>query len=118
MAMGRFYTLSESPVLLTDDDSGFDCSLGQHGPVWFLAGLANEFEDFDKFVSLAGERTCSVPRGKALFFPIVNAAFVNEVGETTCADGPLEGPCTIEERELFIKILASPVSAAPSTFFR
>jgi hypothetical protein len=41
---------SESPVLLTDDDLNFDCSLGQHGPVWFLAGLPEEFEDFDKFI--------------------------------------------------------------------
>ena len=44
-------------------DTG-DCSAGQSGPVWFLAGA---------FVSTPLTRTCTVPAGKALFFPIMNA---------------------------------------------
>jgi hypothetical protein len=44
-------------------DTG-DCSAGQSGPVWFLAGA---------FVSTPLTRTCTVPAGKALFFPIYNA---------------------------------------------
>src|SRR5262245_59217771 len=35
---------------------------GQHGPVWFLVGVINE--------SGAADRNCTVPAGKALFFPI------------------------------------------------
>lgn len=52
-------------------DNG-DCSVGQSGPVWFLGG---------KFCALNNPncgtnnvvRTCSVPRGKALYIPILNA---------------------------------------------
>ena len=48
------------------DEEG-DCSNGangQLGPVWFLTGVIN--------VSGIAERNCTVPAGKALFFPIIN----------------------------------------------
>jgi len=52
-------------------DNG-DCSVGQSGPVWFLGG---------KFCAINTPgcgtnnvvRSCSVPRGKALYIPIMNA---------------------------------------------
>ena len=52
-------------------DNG-DCSVGQSGPVWFLGG---------KFCAINTPgcgtnhvvRTCSVPRGKALYIPVLNA---------------------------------------------
>lgn len=40
------------------------CSRGQFGPVWFLGGNFSG--------STGGTRKCTVPAGKALFFPIVN----------------------------------------------
>jgi len=40
-----------------------DCSEGQKGPVWFLGG---------SFTGESVTRTCTVPSGKHLFFPIVN----------------------------------------------
>lgn len=42
-----------------------DCSLGQSGPVWFLAGTTGQGPV---------TRECSdpIPRGKALFFPIIS----------------------------------------------
>jgi hypothetical protein len=40
------------------------CNRGQFGPVWFLGG---------SFTPTAGTRKCTLPAGKALFFPIVNA---------------------------------------------
>ena len=51
-------------------DNG-DCSVGQSGPVWFLGG---------KFCALNNPncgtsnvvRSCAVPRGKALYIPILN----------------------------------------------
>ena len=52
-----------NPVL---DETGAHCAEGQSGPVWFLAG---------SFFGGTFERTCTVPPDKALFFPIVNAAF-------------------------------------------
>jgi hypothetical protein len=52
-----------NPVL---DETGAHCAEGQSGPVWFLAG---------SFFGGTFERACTVPPDKALFFPIVNAAF-------------------------------------------
>jgi hypothetical protein len=48
------------------DETGASCAEGQSGPVWFLAGA---------FFGGVFERACTVPPGKALFLPIVNAAF-------------------------------------------
>jgi hypothetical protein len=56
------------------DPTGQNCGVGQSGRVWFLAGT---------FGGGPATRVCTVPAGKALFFPIVNAAFVaTEPGET------------------------------------
>jgi hypothetical protein len=52
-----------NPVL---DTTGAHCAEGQSGPVWFLAS---------SFFGGTFERACTVPAGKALFFPIVQAAF-------------------------------------------
>ena len=56
------------------DDTGQFCDLGQSGPVWFLAGNFG----VGTFV-----RTCTVPHGKALFFPLYNGvSFAPEFGTT------------------------------------
>jgi hypothetical protein len=54
--------VSTNPVL---DPTGARCAVGQNGKVWFLAG------------SFGGsvERTCTVPRGKALLVPVLNFAY-------------------------------------------
>lgn len=49
-----------------------DCGVGQQGPVWFLAGAPS---------GVTAQRSCTVPRGKALFFPVFNAVFINGPGE-------------------------------------
>jgi len=51
-----------------------DCSAGQSGQVWFLGGksCATPAPPGGCNANLA-ERTCTVPHGKALFFPIINA---------------------------------------------
>ena len=50
-------------------DNG-DCSMGQSGPVWFLGG---KFCAPGSACSYTGVvRTCNVPRGKALYFPVLN----------------------------------------------
>jgi hypothetical protein len=51
-------------------DNG-DCSVGQAGPVWFLGGKFCKNDDPNCGWDLA-YRTCSVPAGTALFFPIAN----------------------------------------------
>ena len=47
-----------------------DCSVGQSGPVWFLGG---KFCANGASCSYTGiVRTCNLPSGKALYFPILN----------------------------------------------
>jgi len=50
----------ESPVA---DQTGERCSAHQMGDVWFLAGTYETQRTY---------RTCKVPRGKHLFFPLIN----------------------------------------------
>ena len=45
------------------DTTGVDCGLNQNGPVWFLTGTFGG----------SAERTCSIPPGKAILFPVSNA---------------------------------------------
>lgn len=53
------------PLLAT---GAVDCSLGQFGPVWFLAG--NITPDTTR-------RSCTIPRNTFLFLPILNAWYDN-----------------------------------------
>lgn len=46
------------------DEPGSGCDAGQHGKVWFLAGNFGG--------TTMHPRTCTVPNGKALFFPVFN----------------------------------------------
>jgi len=52
------------------DETGADCANGQSGPVWFLGGVFNA-------TGTVTRDLCTVPSGKALFFPIVNAEWDN-----------------------------------------
>jgi hypothetical protein len=52
------------PVNPMLDTTGAQCAQGQSGKVWFLAGVLG--------ASGAVTRSCTVPSGKALFFPVVN----------------------------------------------
>ena len=46
-----------------------DCSIGQAGPVWFLAGTPG---------GAPVVRECTVPKGKELFFPLLSLIFYND----------------------------------------
>jgi hypothetical protein len=60
-----------NPIL---SDGAVDCSLGQRGSVWFLAG---------NFGGVSA-RSCRVPSGKALFIPMLNSLFIRpDEGATT-----------------------------------
>ena len=50
---------SASPLI---DPTGADCAEGQSGPVWFLAGSPTG----------SYERSCTIPKNKALFLPVSN----------------------------------------------
>jgi hypothetical protein len=49
-----------NPIL--EDDGAVDCTRGQKGKIWFLAGNFGG----------SSNRECTIPRGKALFFPVIN----------------------------------------------
>lgn len=48
------------------DTTGALCAMGQQGDVWFLAG---------GFGSTRVQRSCDVPAGRKLFFPLVNMVY-------------------------------------------
>ena len=54
------------------DATGERCVPGQRGPVWFLMGSPGG----------AVTRTCSIPEGKALLFPVINSVDVNTTSQT------------------------------------
>lgn len=66
-----------------------DCSVRQSGPIWFLAASAT---GTDTFV-----RSCTIPKHKALFFPVLNASWVNE---------PTENLTVAEKRDLLDGVIS------------
>lgn len=100
---------ADSPLA---DATGKKCSVGQAGPVWFLAGtLGGTFHSGDPTVPT--QRTCQVPFGKAIFFPVINAAllgflsdppeqrtaeFVRGAAEAICNSDSIVLNVTIDER--------------------
>src|SRR6202043_2144227 len=50
------------------DTTGGNCMVGQRGSVWFLAGI---------FGGGSATRTCAVPEGTVLFFPVINTVNIN-----------------------------------------
>jgi hypothetical protein len=64
------YSLPADQHPLTDTA---DCSAGQSGKVWFLGGTYTATQDVNGNIFGEAERNCSVPSGKALYIPIVNA---------------------------------------------
>ena len=68
------FPLDENPVV---DDTGEFCDLGQSGKVWFLAG---------SFGVTEVERHCTIPAGKAIFYPIINTTWFDEPGDEILTD--------------------------------
>src|SRR5262249_18455653 len=70
---------SVNPLL---DATGADCMVGQDGSVWFLVGT---------FGLSSANRTCSIPEGVSLYFPVVDWFSYNtpnlcgQVGNLTAA---------------------------------
>jgi hypothetical protein len=69
---------ADSPLL---DPDGAKCRVGQEGAVWFLATTLGS--------GVPTTRHCEVPGNKAIFFPVINAAyfaFLNDPPETRTAE--------------------------------
>jgi hypothetical protein len=65
---------SKNPLL---DTTGSHCMVGQHGSIWFLAGVSG---------GGTTTRTCSVPADKVIFFPVINSVNINT--PNICGQGP------------------------------
>ena len=55
------------------DRTGNNCTLVQHGPVWFFEGLTG----VDGPPNPVATRTCSIPENTTLFFPLINIVDIN-----------------------------------------
>jgi hypothetical protein len=64
------YSVPNASSPITDTD-GANCSVGQHGNNWFLAGSFGEGPV---------ARHCNVPQGKTLFFPVLNYTYFDNPG--------------------------------------
>ncbi len=87
-----------NPLFAPDDPHGKttgNCELGQHGDVWFLAASNNP--------PTGGTRSCTLPAGREIFFPVVNAecSTAEKNGTTfaklsTCAKGLMDAVTVLE----------------------
>jgi hypothetical protein len=59
------------------DTTGANCAQGQYDDVWFLGGT---------FGGGSVQRTCTVPAGKPLFFPVINTILFKPFGYETLLD--------------------------------
>jgi hypothetical protein len=78
-AWWRYVALQPAATNPVVDTKGVNCGVGQlsTSPVFFLVG---------SFGSDPVTRTCTVPAGKALFFPLINTADVHTPGDSTPTD--------------------------------
>ena len=73
------FPLATNPIL---ENGTLDCTRGQSGKIWFIAGnFGGAFGEANP-----AHRSCTIPSGKALFFPLANSLFwVPEDGATAAA---------------------------------
>jgi hypothetical protein len=71
------------------DETGENCDAGQAGQLWFLGGTFTTTE-VEGVVIGEAERTCHVPAGTFLFFPVVNVLATNIGAEPPSDDAELE----------------------------
>lgn len=88
------------------DETGALCMLGQRGPVWLLYG------------STGGTvtRTCSVPSGKALLFPVINQVDFNTTNQTARELRAEVAPCMDAVTTLSVEVDGRPVRDLDAEF--
>lgn len=70
-----------APVSPIADATGQYCAEGQSGPVWYLAGTFGG----------TAERSCTIPTGVSVLFPVFNVAFGDGDGDCN-GNGPFHDP--------------------------
>ena len=71
----------QQPGLVVHAANAAECAVGQSGPVWFLGGPVSGEEEPE-------ERNCTVPAGKAILVPIINAEWSSGEGDCPLPDTP------------------------------
>jgi hypothetical protein len=65
------------------------CSEGNSGPVWFLGGRFCAMDVNQNCENVPTVRTCEVPQGVALYFPVLNSGCLDgEAAAGQCSPGP------------------------------
>src|SRR5215472_7436667 len=77
--------VSDNPLA---DATGAHCMVGQRGEVWFLVGNGGG----------TTTRTCTIPEGVELFFPVVNQSFFDS--PNACGQGNFSVP--VSEMRAFV----------------
>ena len=72
------FPLETSPLFAEGD---VDCGMEQSGTVWFLAGSST---------GAPSVRNCTIPKGKALFFPVLNLVFWGPEDVPECEGCPID----------------------------
>lgn len=85
-----------TPVNPTLDTTGENCMVGQRGEIWFLAGV---------LFGGTATRSCSVPEGVTLFFPVINSDEINS--PNIC--GQDAHNVTVKEAQAMVKSLIDAV---------
>ncbi len=70
-----------------NDPTGAQCGINQNGGVWFLAGTTGG----------TATRSCTIPAGEAIFFPIVDA-----INDYPCPEPPPFEPAPGQSLEAFL----------------
>mgnify|MGYP000370756880 CR=1 FL=1 len=99
------YTMPQdiSPVR---DTTGENCHVGQTGDVWFLAG---------GYGSSTIRRTCHVPAGKHIFFPIINMVYYPKYKGSMSCDDAKEAAALNNDELLTVEVeLDSLISSNPT----
>ena len=83
----------------TADRTGAKCAERQDGPIWFLVGVTG---------GGSVKRTCHLPEGKTLFFPLVTYIFVPN-GAGSCTEMILQARESTDGAKLFAELDGEPI---------
>jgi hypothetical protein len=82
------------------DPTGASCMVGQRGSVWFLAGTNGATGPVT--------RSCAVPEGASIFFPVINFSNINTPG---CPS--TQGPQTVQQLQAVLPPAIESVNSNP-----
>ncbi|WP_217876929.1 hypothetical protein [Pseudoalteromonas shioyasakiensis] len=98
-----------SEVSPLKDRTGEHCHVNQTGEVWFLAG---------GFGSSKIKRTCTIPQGKHLFFPIINMAYWPRAGYKLSCDSAKQSAALNNDKLISINVEVDGVQIPNTGEFR